>query len=166
LAENNRLGREICAIIREHHGTRLMTFFFQKAVDLGDNPRPEDYSYPGPRPQSKEAAIVMLADVVEASSRVLSDPTPARIAGHIDNILHTAFAEGQLDDVELTFKDMHRLSVSFRHILTGLFHQRIAYPNVKTGQNEKHDKLPENPQESGVTATHESPASVETSQTS
>jgi putative nucleotidyltransferase with HDIG domain len=156
LAESNRLGQEICSIIREHHGTRLMPFFFQKAVDMGENPRLEDYSYPGPRPQSKEAAIVMLADVVEASSRTLNDPTPARIAGHIDKILRNVFAEGQLDEVELTFKDLHKLSLSFRRILTGLFHQRIAYPDVKTGQNGKHEvKMPEQHQESALMAEHE-----------
>jgi putative nucleotidyltransferase with HDIG domain len=136
LAESNRLGPEICSIIREHHGTRLMPYFFHKATELGENPRPEDYSYPGPLPQSKEAAIVMLADVVEASSRVLTDPTPARIAGHIDKILNDVFVEGQLDEVDLTFKDVHKLSVSFRRILTGLFHQRIAYPEPK-GHSEK-----------------------------
>jgi putative nucleotidyltransferase with HDIG domain len=136
LAESNRLGPELCSIIREHHGTRLMPYFFHKAAELGENPRPEDYSYPGPRPRSKEAAIVMLADVVEASSRVLTDPTPARIAGHIDKILHDIFVEGQLDEVDLTFKDVHKLSVSFWRILTGLFHQRIAYPEPK-GHSEK-----------------------------
>jgi len=166
LAEHNRLGREICSIIREHHGTRLMSFFFQKAVDLGEHPRPEDYSYPGPRPQSKEAAIVMLADVVEASSRTLSDPTPARIAGHIDKMLHHVFVEGQLEDVELTFKDVHKLSMSFRRILTGLFHQRIAYPDVKTGHNEKDGKMLGHHKESGLTAEPVSPASVEKVQTS
>ncbi|MDR2696350.1 MAG: HDIG domain-containing protein [Deltaproteobacteria bacterium] len=128
LAEGSRLGQEICSVIREHHGTRLMSYFFHKAVEAGEHPRPEDFSYPGPRPRSKEAAIVMLADVVEASSRVLSDPTPARIAGHIDKILHDIFVEGQLDEADLTFKDVHKLSMSFRRILTGLFHQRIAYP--------------------------------------
>ena len=153
LAESNRLGKEICSIIREHHGTRLMPFFFRKAVDMGENPLPEDYSYPGPRPQSKEAAIVMLADVVEASSRTLSDPTPARIAGHIDKVMHNIFAEGQLDDVELTFKDVHKLSLSFRRILTGLFHQRIAYPDAKPGQNEKNGStFPEDNKESSLPA--------------
>jgi putative nucleotidyltransferase with HDIG domain len=158
LAESNRLGQEICSIIREHHGTRLMPFFFQKAVDLGEHPRPEDYSYPGPCPQSKEAAIVMLADVVEASSRTLSDPTPARIAGHIDKILRNIFTEGQLDEAELTFKDLHNLSLSFRRILTGLFHQRIAYPDVKTGQGGKNGvKTSEIHKKSVLTVEHESP---------
>jgi putative nucleotidyltransferase with HDIG domain len=136
LAESNRLGQEICSVIREHHGTRLMSYFFHKAAEAGEHPRPEDYSYPGPRPRSKEAAIVMLADVVEASSRALHDPTPARIAGHIDKIMHDIFVEGQLAEADLTFRDVHKLSISFRRILTGLFHQRIAYPKDKE-QSEK-----------------------------
>jgi putative nucleotidyltransferase with HDIG domain len=161
LAESNRLGQEICSIIREHHGTRRMPYFFHKAVEMGENPRPEDYSYPGPRPRSKEAAIVMLADVVEASSRALSDPTPARIAGHIDKTLHDIFVEGQLDEVDLTFKDVHKLSVSFRRILTGLFHQRIAYPDAK-GPSEKDGgaKAHKVPKEGSVTAERESSPGV------
>lgn len=131
LAEKYKLGQEIIDIIRQHHGTRLMKFFYQKAIDLGEKPQGADYSYPGPRPQSKEAAILMLADSVEASSRTLTDPTPARIKNHIDNIMKGIFAEGQLDESELTFKDLHYLSENFQRILTGIFHQRIAYPETK-----------------------------------
>lgn len=130
LAETHKLGQEICDIIRQHHGTRLMRFFYKKALDLNEKPREADYSYPGPRPQTKEAAILMLADSVEASSRTLSDPTPARIKNHIDSIIKGIFAEGQLDESELTFKDLHFLSENFQRILTGIFHQRIAYPEA------------------------------------
>ena len=73
----------------------------------------------------------MLADSVEASSRTLSDPTPARIKSHIDAIIKGIFSEGQLDESELTFKDLHFLSENFQRILTGIFHQRIAYPENK-----------------------------------
>jgi putative nucleotidyltransferase with HDIG domain len=132
IARANKLGDEIVDIIEQHHGTRLMGYFYQKALAVGESPRQEEYSYAGPKPQSKEAAIVMLADVAEASTRTLSDPTPARIAGHIDKILKGVFAEGQLDDSELTFQDLHKLGESFTRILTGLFHQRIVYPDAKT----------------------------------
>ena len=125
LAAQNHLGDEIVDIIRQHHGTGLIKFFYAKAKELGENPRIEDYCYPGPRPQTREAAIVMLADAVEASSRTLTDPTPARIRNHIDTIMKGIFSEGQLDESELTFKDLHKLSESFGRILTGLFHQRI-----------------------------------------
>lgn len=131
LAEKYKLGQEIQDIIRQHHGTRLMRFFYKKAQDMGEKPHESDFSYPGPKPQSKEAAILMLADSVEASSRTLTDPTPARIKNHIDNIIKGIFAEGQLDESELTFKDLHYLSENFQRILTGIFHQRIAYPETK-----------------------------------
>lgn len=129
LAETHNLGQEIGDIIRQHHGTRSIRYFYQKAVDLGENPNENDYRYPGPKPQTKEAAILMLADSVEASSRTLSDPTPARIKTHIDTIMKGIFSEGQLDESELTFQDLHKLSETFLRILTGIFHQRIAYPS-------------------------------------
>ncbi len=131
LAERYKLGQEITDIIRQHHGTRLIRYFYQKALTLGEKPRESDYSYPGPRPQTKEAAILMLADSVEASSRTLADPTPARIKNHIEAIIKGIFSEGQLDESELTFKDLHFLSENFQRILTGIFHQRIAYPEAK-----------------------------------
>ena len=103
---------------------------------MGENPKEEDYRYPGPRPQTKEAAIIMLADAVEASSRVLTDPLPGRIQSHIDKIMRSIFAEGQLDESALTFKDLHRLSETFMRIITGVFHHRIEYPDVM-GKDDK-----------------------------
>ncbi len=128
LAESYRLGKEICDLIQQHHGTRIMQFFYQKAIAMGENPQESEFCYGGPRPQTKEAAILMLADSVEASSRTLSDPTPARLKGHIDKIVKGIFSEGQLDESELTFKDLHKISEQFLRILAGIFHQRIAYP--------------------------------------
>ncbi|MBQ5727732.1 MAG: HDIG domain-containing protein, partial [Mailhella sp.] len=129
-AEEYRLGREIGDIIQQHHGTRGAMFFYNKAVKLGENPRLQDYSYPGPRPQTKEAAIVMLADSVEASSRTLVDPTPARIRTHIETIVKGIYSEGQLDESDLTFRDLNKLIDQFVRIITGQFHQRIAYPEA------------------------------------
>ena len=140
LAAQHHLGDEIEDIIRQHHGTGLIKFFYAKAKESGENPRIEDYCYPGPRPQTREAAIVMLADAVEASSRTLTDPTPARIKTHIDTIMKGIFSEGQLDESELTFKDLHKLSESFARILTGLFHQRIAYPDLNKDKKTASDK--------------------------
>ena len=131
LAERYKLGQDIADIISQHHGTRLIRYFYQKALNQGEKPRESDFSYLGPRPQTKEAAILMLADSVEASSRTLSDPTPARIKTHIDTIIKGIFSEGQLDESELTFKDLHFLSENFQRILTGIFHQRIAYPDAR-----------------------------------
>lgn len=143
LAEKYNLGQEIIDIIRQHHGTRIMKYFYQKALNMGEKPQEAEYSYPGPRPQSKEAAILMLADSVEASSRTLDDPTPARIRSHIDKIIKGIFAEGQLDESELTFKDLHYLSENFQRILTGIFHQRIAYPEKRINDAKGASPLPQ-----------------------
>ncbi|WP_294445802.1 HDIG domain-containing metalloprotein [uncultured Mailhella sp.] len=132
LAEEYHLGREITDIIVQHHGTRGAMYFYNKALQMGENPRLQDYSYPGPRPQTKEAAIVMLADSVEASSRTLVDPTPARIRAHVTKIVKGVYAEGQLDESDLTFRDLNKLIDSFVRIIIGLFHQRIAYPEEKS----------------------------------
>lgn len=131
LAQEHKLGDEIIDIIRQHHGTNVIRYFYQKALDAGEQPDIEDYRYPGPRPQTKEAAIVMLADAVEASSRTLTDPTPSRIQGHIQNIIQMIFQAGQLDESQLTFRDLNRISEAFMRILAGIFHHRIEYPEVK-----------------------------------
>ena len=136
LAQQHNLGDEITDIIRQHHGTNVIRYFYEKAKELGENPKEEDYRYPGPRPQTKEAAIIMLADAVEASSRVLTDPLPGRIQSHIDKIMRNIFAEGQLDESALTFKDLHKLSETFMRIVTGIFHHRIEYPDA-TGKDDK-----------------------------
>lgn len=135
LAEEHRLGTEIVDIIKQHHGTRCIRFFYQKALDAGENVSESNFSYPGPRPQSKEAAIVMLADVVEASTRTLQDPTPARIRSHIYSMIMGTFSDGQLDESELTFKELHKISESFLRILTGIFHHRIEYPDAPKVQS-------------------------------
>ena len=95
----------------------------------------KDFRYSGPKPQTKEAGIVMLADAVEAASRTLSDPTSSRIKGHVRRIINNIFADGQLDDCELTLKDLHYIEESFGRILTGIFHQRIEYPESQEEQN-------------------------------
>jgi putative nucleotidyltransferase with HDIG domain len=129
LAEKHRLGREITDIITQHHGTGLIRYFFDKAAAMPDMPPPaeEDFKYPGPKPQSKEAAIVMLADIVEASSRTLVDPSPARLAQHIDGVMKIIYSSGQLDQCALTLRDLHALTDSFNQMLLGLHHQRISY---------------------------------------
>ncbi len=132
LAQENRLGERITRIIQQHHGTSLISFFYQKAKEQED---PEmdaldekDFRYPGPKPQTKEAGLVMLADAVEAASRSLTDPTPARIKGLVQRIIQGIFLDGQLEECELTLKNLHNIEESFTRILTAIFHQRIEYP--------------------------------------
>jgi membrane-associated HD superfamily phosphohydrolase len=97
-------------MIPQHHGTRLITYFYKKAKDL-ENPemeqvREEDYRYPGPKPQSKEGAILMLADATEAASRTLTEPSPARLRNMVHTIFRAIFEDGQLDESNLTMKDL------------------------------------------------------------
>ncbi|MEW5801827.1 MAG: HDIG domain-containing metalloprotein [bacterium] len=145
LARQNKISPAIVDIISQHHGTSLIRFFYKKAKDQESQKlqvvKEEDYRYPGPKPQTKEAGIVMLADVVEAASRTLTDPSPSRIQGLILNIINHVFKDGQLDECELTLKDLHQIAGSFNRILTGIFHQRIVYPTIQpAGEEEKKEK--------------------------
>jgi putative nucleotidyltransferase with HDIG domain len=139
IARKQKLGKKILDIIRQHHGTSLISFFYQKAKKK-ENPGVEsidekDYRYLGPKPQTKEAGIVMLADSVEAASKTLSEPTPSRIKGLVRRIIQNIFSDGQLEDCELTLKDLHHIEEAFDRILTGIFHQRVEYPNSKEENN-------------------------------
>jgi putative nucleotidyltransferase with HDIG domain len=132
MARENRLGQALNDIIRQHHGTSLMKFFYDRAKSKAD-PEVEqiderDYRYPGPKPQTREAALIMLADAIEAASRTLTDPTPARIQGMVQKIINNIFIDGQLDECELTLKDIHNIAKSFNLVLGGIFHYRVDYP--------------------------------------
>ncbi len=129
LAAQYKLGSEITEIIGQHHGNSLIRYFFHKAKALDAGVNAASFSYAGPRPQSREAALIMLADVVEASSRTLEDPTPSRIKAHVHKIIRSVLSEGQLDDTELTFTDLDKVADNFVLILTGIFHKRIEYPD-------------------------------------
>jgi putative nucleotidyltransferase with HDIG domain len=141
LAHERRLGHRIAHIIQQHHGTSLISYFYQKAKEK-ENPEMDsldekDFRYPGPKPQTKEAGIVMLADAVEAASRTLSEPTPARIRSLVQRIINSIFLDGQLEECELTLKDLHKIEESFTRDLTAIFHHRINYPASLTPQTDK-----------------------------
>jgi putative nucleotidyltransferase with HDIG domain len=133
IAKQYRLGKIIQDIISQHHGTTCMSYFYQKAKDMheGSNQPISDknFRYPGPKPQTKEAGIVMLADAVQATSKTLSEPTPARIQGMVQRIINNIFADSQLDECELTLKNLHLIAENFIRILNGIFHARIEYPD-------------------------------------
>ncbi len=141
LARENKLGAPLIDIIRQHHGTALMKFFYDKAKSKEEPGMPtideRDYRYPGPKPQTREAALIMLADAVEAASRTLADPTPARIQGMVQKIINNIFIDGQLDECELTLKDLHGIARSFNRILAGIFHHRIDYPEPAYKERDK-----------------------------
>jgi len=130
LAHQYKLPEAIVDIIKQHHGNMTVSYFYEKAKEKSENDAPaeEDYKYPGPKPQTRVAALVMMADAVEAASKVLNDPTPARIESLVDRIINHIFLEGQLDECELTLKDIHEIKTRFTFILTGIFHKRIDYP--------------------------------------
>ncbi|MDR1490347.1 MAG: HDIG domain-containing protein [Desulfovibrio sp.] len=139
LARRHRLGREVTDIMGQHHGTSLIQYFYSKAQGLIDAPPPEeaDFRYPGPKPQSREAAIVMLADIAEASARTLNDPSPQRLLQHIDGVMKNTYASGQLDECTLTLRDLHDLTDSFNQVLRGQHHHRINYPGPDTGNGKR-----------------------------
>jgi len=140
LARERHLGQPIIDIIRQHHGTALIKFFYEKAklqADAsGQQVDPQEFRYPGPKPQTREAGLVMLADAVEAASRTLINPTPDRIQGMVQKLINRIFTDGQLDECELTLKNLHEIAKSFNRILCAIFHHRIDYPEpVHKGGN-------------------------------
>lgn len=131
LSDEAKLPRVVKDFIREHHGTQRIAYFLAKAQretpdEVVD---PNDFCYPGPKPQTKETAIAMLADAVESASRTLADPSPERIRALIDRLVSDRAADGQLDECGLTFRDLDRVKREFAHVLTGLYHHRIDYPD-------------------------------------
>jgi membrane-associated HD superfamily phosphohydrolase len=137
LAEANGLPECIVEFITGHHGTSIMSYFYDKAKKTEEDVDIDEFRYPGPKPIAKEVAIVMLADSIEAASRTLEDPTPARIQGLVKKIFSSRFDAGDLDDCDLTLRDLNLIEASFVRVLTGVFHRRIAYP-------EKDQQEPEN----------------------
>jgi len=128
LARKERLPRAVQASIPEHHGTMVMAFFYHKALESDPGARRDDFCYPGPKPRSRETAILMLADGVEGASRALAEPTPSRIRGLVTRILEERVQQGQLDDCGLTLQDLARIRESFIPVLTAIFHVRAPYP--------------------------------------
>jgi putative nucleotidyltransferase with HDIG domain len=134
LAEADRLPEVVKRFIPEHHGTQQISFFYNRARE--DDPNGQlnagDFAYVGPKPQTKETAILMLADTVESATRVLQDPTPARIRELVERLINQKIAEGQLDQSPLTLREVDIIKDSLANVLTGMYHHRIDYPGVTT----------------------------------
>ncbi|WP_138204765.1 HD family phosphohydrolase [Haloimpatiens lingqiaonensis] len=134
LAKEYKIPKEIQNIIMQHHGTSLVKYFYLTVKNASEDPesvKEEDFRYPGPIPNSKEAAIIMLADGVEAAVRSISNPTKGKIEEMVNNIIKGRLSEGQLDDCDLTLKDLNKIRKSFLKVLSGIYHQRIEYPSDK-----------------------------------
>jgi putative nucleotidyltransferase with HDIG domain len=142
LAREHRVPEAIVNFIREHHGTMLISFFYQKALqaDTGDGVVEADFRYDGPKPQSKETAIVMLADASEATTRTLKHPTPQAIEQVVRKIIKDRLSDGQLDESNLTLKELDVVAKTFTRVLTGAFHQRIEYPEQVLKEMERSKK--------------------------
>jgi putative nucleotidyltransferase with HDIG domain len=139
VTEGLRLAREakvpdvVAAFIPEHHGTQRIGFFYERAKELyvEEELDPADYAYPGPKPQSKETAVAMLADSVESATRALEDPTPDRIGDLIHSIVETKMREGQLDESPITLREIRQVEDQFVKVLSSVYHHRIDYPQTR-----------------------------------
>ena len=135
MAEEHHLALPILRGIMEHHGTSVIRFFYEKAKEVADPEKGDlvaehDYRYPGPKPQTREAGILMLADSVEAASRTLVDTNPARVQQLVQRIINNYFRDGQLDECNLTLRDLHAIARSFIDTLSAIRHERIDYPET------------------------------------
>jgi putative nucleotidyltransferase with HDIG domain len=141
MARQHGMPQQIIDMIPQHHGTKMIGFFYELAKKSND-PHLEklsesDFRYPGPKPQTQEAGILLLSDGVEASVRALKEKTPTRIQQTVESIINKSFVESQLDECDLTLKDLTDIANAFTHILTGIYHQRIEYPKQSTEVAEK-----------------------------
>lgn len=138
LARKHHLPQSIIDFIEQHHGTTLVEYFYRRAAKLceGDPDAADidesDFRYPGPKPQTKEAAVLMLSDVVESASRALSDPTPARIEGLVHDMGRKRLLDGQFDECGLTLQDLRLIEESLVKSLTAVYHGRVKYPEHQT----------------------------------
>ncbi|NLC58534.1 MAG: HDIG domain-containing protein [Armatimonadetes bacterium] len=160
LAREYRIPAAIVDFIRSHHGTGLVKYFYHQAMLAcdGETPLPEHhFRYEGPRPRTKEAGIVMLADSVEGAVRaaVAERPDPARIQSIVSHIIHDKAADGQLAECDLTFRDLSKVEAAFTRILQGIFHARIKYPEPLTVEGQKLNGL------SDGTASERTPSAVD-----
>jgi putative nucleotidyltransferase with HDIG domain len=134
-AKELALPPAIIDIIAQHHGRGLIAYFYHRAVNEEKNPKVsrEDYSYPGSKPKTREAAVLMLADSVEAASRTLRKPTQARLESFVWDTIMSKFNSGELGDSNLTLRDLELVRKAFVQILEGHYHTRIEYPRLRNG---------------------------------
>src|SRR5690349_719197 len=147
MANKARMPEPIVTAIREHHGTKLIRYFYQKAVTKaagGPTAVSEtDYRYPGPKPSTRILGILMIADAVEAASRTLMEPTPAKIRAMVQTIVDDCLRDGQFDDCDLTMRDLAIISDSLVHTVSTVFHHRIDYPGFDFNRERAKRRTPE-----------------------
>ncbi len=146
LAKKNNLNQLIIDFIPQHHGTSIIHFFHQKAVEASEGGKPvdeSDFRYPGPKPQIRETAIVLLADSVEGAVRALDETNPKKIEATVKKIINNKFIDGQLDECNLTLKEIDKISSTFTRVLSAMYHGRIKYPEKKNSNGNNHRKSSE-----------------------
>lgn len=140
LARQHHLNETIIDFIPQHHGTSLMHYFYQKAIEGAKEDEgvdESDFRYPGPKPQTRETAITMLADSVEGATRALDEPTPTKIEETVKKVINNKFIDGQLDECHLTLKEINKISATFTRMLSAMYHGRVKYPEKKNGSLKK-----------------------------
>jgi hypothetical protein len=143
LGEENGLPKAIVDLIPQHHGTTVIEYFYNRAIELGvENVRRDDFRYDGPKPQTKEAGILMLADSVESAARTLTERTPNRVRQLVRRIVQQKFSAGELDECPLTLRDLHAIEESFIPVLMGTLHGRLEYPWQKDGRKGSRTDVP------------------------
>jgi putative nucleotidyltransferase with HDIG domain len=131
MAKKHKLPQQIIDFIPMHHGTTLVAYFYDKAQSSSkEEISDQTYRYPGPKPQTKETGIVMLADAIEASTRTIEEPSPQKLENNIREVIRRRFMEGELDECDLTLKDLTKIKDSFLKILVGIHHHRLKYPDM------------------------------------
>ena len=137
LAKKYKVPKVIQDFILQHHGTTTAAYFYHKALESDKDGRvnQEDFRYSGPKPKTRETAIVMMADTVEAAIRALPDPTQGKVEGLIRKLIKGKLDDGQLDDCHLTLKDLNTVAIAFSGAMAGIFHERIEYPNLHETQD-------------------------------
>lgn len=128
LARKHNLPERIIDFIRTHHGTNLVYYFYKKELDAQGSADEKDYRYPGPKPFSRETAILMMADSVEAASKSLKDPTSNKINSFVENIIDLQMEQGQFANANITFKEIGQIKKVLKKKLTNMYHLRVAYP--------------------------------------
>jgi hypothetical protein len=137
LAREHGLPPQVRDFITQHHGTGQAAYFYRKATEAGEKVDPSLFTYPGPKPQSREVAIVMLADSVEATIRAGGDRSPERIDAMVDEVIAERLAEGQLDESDLTLREIKIAAESFKSTLRGVYHPRLEYPAAPESSSKK-----------------------------
>lgn len=132
LAKEHKLPQQIQDIIAQHHGESIVSFFYHKALEENEEVPEESFRYEGPKPQTKEAALVALADNVEAAVRSMKQPTPGKVEGFVRKIIKDKLNDGQLNQCDLTFQDLDKIAMAFVRVLNGIFHSRVEYPELPT----------------------------------